>query len=480
MNRIEQNISDLGNKRIGPLLAKLAIPTTIGMIANSLYNVVDTIFIGRGVGTLAIAGVGIVFPIQMIIMAIAQLFGMGAASMLSINLGRKDYERSANIAGNSFIASFLFGTFAAIIVFIFLNPILRMFGATENILPFARDYLSVVTFGFVYFPFLVSSNNLVRAEGDAKNAMIVMLLATGVNIALDPIFIFVLGLGIKGAAYATIIAQFVGFLYIILYYVLGKSSLSIRLHHFRMRFKILKEMMSLGFASFIRQVSMSILVVVVNNSLKVYGGDIAIAVFSVVNRVVMFVVMPLFGVVIGSQPMIGFNFGANNMGRVKETLRTSIITTFIIGVVFFIPFMIVPSSIIGLFSTDSALINSGIFPFRMIILLFPFIGFQIIGAGFFQSIGKAVPSIVLSLTRQVLFLIPLILLLPLIMGINGIWIAFPIADLLSIVVTGVLLAREIKRINKLELAYEAPGRFKSGYKGISKKQDKYLAEDFRR
>ena len=176
MNRIEQNISDLGNKRIGPLLAKLAIPTTIGMIANSLYNVVDTIFIGRGVGTLAIAGVGIVFPIQMIIMAIAQLFGMGAASMLSRSLGKKDYDRAANIAGNSFVASLAFGTFAAIIVFIFLNPILRVFGATENIMPFARDYLAVVAFGFIYFPFLVSSNNLVRAEGDAKNAMTVMLL----------------------------------------------------------------------------------------------------------------------------------------------------------------------------------------------------------------------------------------------------------------------------------------------------------------
>jgi len=449
---MEKNILDLGNKRIGPLLLKLAIPTTIGMIANSLYNVVDTIFIGRGVGTLAIAGIGIVFPIQMIIMAIAQLFGMGAASMLSRSLGKKDYGRAANIAGNSFVASLAFGAFAAILVFIFLNPILKAFGATESILPFARDYLSVVAFGFIYFPFLVSSNNLVRAEGDAKNAMIVMLLATGINTALDPVFIFVLGLGIRGAAYATIIAQFCGFLYIVLYYALKRSALSIRIHHFRMKFVILKEMVSLGFASFIRQVSMSILIVVVNNSLKVYGGDIAIAVFSVVNRVIMFIIMPLFGVVMGAQPMIGFNYGAGKLGRVKETLRTSVITTFVIGAVFFIPFMIFPSAIIGLFSTDAALIENGIFPFRMIILLFPFIGFQIIGAGFFQSIGKAVPSIVLSLTRQVLFLIPLILLLPMAMGLSGIWISFPIADFLSIAVTGVLLAREIKKINRMELA----------------------------
>jgi putative MATE family efflux protein len=422
------------------------------MIANSLYNVVDTIFIGRGVGTLAIAGIGIVFPIQIIIMAIAQLFGMGAASMVSRSLGKKDYERASNIVGNSIIASFALGCFAAIMVFIFLNPILRIFGATQNILPFARDYLFILTFGFIYFPFLVSTNNLVRAEGDAKNAMIVMLVATGVNIILDPIFIFGFNMGIKGAAYATIIAQFSGFLYIILYYILGRSSLKIRMVHFRMKWKIIKEMVGLGFASFIRQVSMSFLIIVVNNSLRVYGGDIAIAVFSVVNRVVMFVTMPLFGIVAGVQPMIGFNYGANNMGRVKESLKTSVLSTVVIGAVFFIVFMAIPSKIIGLFSIDTELINNGTFPLRMIVLLFPFIGFQIIGAGFFQSIGKARPSIVLSLSRQVLFLIPLILLLPLFMGINGIWIAFPVADLLAIIITGILIHREVRKINRLQIA----------------------------
>jgi len=452
MNRIEKNISDLGSKRIGPLLAKLAIPSTIGMLVNSLYNVVDTIFVGRGVGTLAIAGIGIVFPIQMIIMAIAQLFGMGAASMVSRSLGKKNYDSASNIAANSFIASFALGIFAAIVVFIFLNPILRVFGATENILPFARDYLSIVTFGFIFFPFVVSSNNLIRAEGAAKNAMTVMIVGAVVNIILDPIFIFRFNMGIKGAAYATIIAQFSAFLYIILYYILGKSSLNIRIVHLRMKWQIVKEMVSLGFASFIRQVSMSLLIIVVNNSLRVYGGDIAIAVFSVVNRVVMFVTMPLFGIVAGAQPMIGFNYGANNMGRVKESLKTSVLSTVAIGAVFFIVFMVIPSKIINLFSTDAELINMGIFPLRMIMLLFPFIGFQVIGSGFFQSIGKARPSIVLSLSRQVLFLIPLVLLLPLLLGINGIWIAFPIADLLAIIVTGILVYRELKKINKLQIA----------------------------
>ena len=448
-----QNIIDLENKRIGPLLAKLSIPTTIGMLVNSLYNIVDTIFIGKGVGTLAIAAIGIVFPIQMIIMALAQLIGLGSASIISRNLGKKEYERAGLVAGNSFIAITVLGIIISVVVFMFMNPILRLFGATENILPYARDYLFIVAFGFVFFPFLVSTNNLIRAEGDAKNSMIILLLATVSNIILDPIFIFVFKLGIKGAAYATIIAQFIGFTYAILYYLRKKSSIPIKIHHFRLKFSVIKEMISLGFASFIRQVSASFLIVLVNNSLRVYGGDVAIAAYSVVNRIVMFVTMPLFGIVAGVQPMIGYNFGAMRMSRVKKSLKVSVLSTVVIGLFFSILFLVFPTPIISLFSNDPELISSGAFPLRMIILLFSMIGFQFIGAGFFQSIGKARPSIILSLTRQVLYLLPLILLLPLLWGVNGIWIAFPIADLLAIITTGIFLYREIKKINKLELAY---------------------------
>jgi len=448
-----QNIIDLENKRIGPLLAKLSIPTTIGMLVNSLYNIVDTIFIGKGVGTLAIAAIGIVFPIQMIIMALAQLIGLGSASIISRNLGKKEYERAGLVAGNSFIAITVLGIIISVVVFMFMNPILRLFGATENILPYARDYLFIVAFGFVFFPFLVSTNNLIRAEGDAKNSMIILLLATVSNIILDPIFIFVFKLGIKGAAYATIIAQFIGFTYAILYYLRKKSSIPIKIHHFRLKFSVIKEMISLGFASFIRQVSASFLIVLVNNSLRVYGGDVAIAAYSVVNRIVMFVTMPLFGIVAGVQPMIGYNYGAMRMSRVKKSLKVSVLSTVVIGLFFSILFLVFPTPIISLFSNDPELISSGAFPLRMIILLFSMIGFQFIGAGFFQSIGKARPSIILSLTRQVLYLLPLILLLPLLWGVNGIWIAFPIADLLAIITTGIFLYREIKKINKLELAY---------------------------
>ena len=453
MANSNQNIIDLENKRIGPLLAKLAIPTTIGMLVNSLYNIVDTIFIGKGVGTLAIAAIGIVFPIQMIIMSLAQLIGLGSASMISRSLGKKDYGRAGLTIGNSFIAITILGIVFSVVIFIFMNPILRLFGATENILPYARDYLSIVAFGFVYFPFLVSTNNLIRAEGDAKNSMLILLLATISNIILDPIFIFVFKLGIKGAAYATIIAQFIGFTYAIQYYLRRKNSIAIKIHYFKLRFSVIKEMVSLGFASFIRQVSASFLIILVNNSLRAYGGDIAIATYSIVNKIVMFVTMPLFGIVAGVQPMIGYNYGAMKMNRVKEALKVSVLSTVAIGLFFSILFLVFPTPIISVFSNDPELIASGAFPLRMIILLFTLIGFQIIGAGFFQSIGKARPSIILSLTRQVLFLLPLILLLPLLWGENGIWIAFPIADLLAIITTGIFLYKELKKINKLELAY---------------------------
>ncbi len=448
-----QNILDLKNKRIGPLLAKLSIPTTIGMLANSLYNIVDTIFIGRGVGTLAIAGIGIVFPVQMIIMALAQLIGLGSASMISRSLGGKDYKRAGLVAGNSFIAIAVIGIIISVVTLIFINPILKLFGATENILPYARDYLFIISFGFIYFPFMVSSNNLIRAEGNAKTSMIILLLATVSNIILDPIFIFVLKLGIKGAAYATIISQFIGFTYTIAYFLRRKSSIPIKLRHLKLKFKVLKEMTSLGFAPFIKHVSLSFLIIMVNNSLRIYNGEVSIAVYSVVNRIVNFVTMPLFGIVSGVQPMVGYNYGAKNMKRVKESLKISVLSTAVYGLFFSVLFLVFPAAVIRLFSNDPELISSAVFPLRMIIFLFPLIGFQVIGAGFFQSIGKAVPSIILSLTRQALYLLPLILLLPLLWGINGIWIAFPVADFLAIITTGFFLHRELKRINRLELQY---------------------------
>ncbi len=449
MNDSNKNLIDLGSKKISSLLSKLAIPATIGIVSASLYNILDTIFIGRGVGTLAIAALGIVFPMWMIVMSLAQLIGMGSGSVLSRSLGKKDYEKSYTVAGNSFFLVFLIGIISTAVVMIFLDPILILFGATENILPYARDYLFITSIGFIYFPFIVASNNLIRAEGNAKTAMTIMIIATGLNIVLDPIFIFALNMGIKGAAYATIISQFIGFIYVVYYFASGKSSLKIKLKHFKLKLAIVKEIFILGFASFIRQVSFSLVTIIINNVLKVQGGDIAIAVYSIINRIIMFITMPMFGIVGGTQPIIAFNYGAKKFDRVKQSLKLSVIVAMITGVVFFLAIMIFPSGTIGIFTKDTRLVEGGIFPIRMIIMLFPFIGFQHIGAAFFQSIGKASPSILLSMVRQILFLIPLILILPIFMGITGIWIAFPIADLLAIIITAVFLKKELARISLL-------------------------------
>ncbi len=446
-----QDILDLKNKRIGPLLAKLSIPTTIGMLANSLYNIVDTIFIGRGVGTLAIAGVGIVFPVQVFIIALSQLIGWGSGSVISRNLGKKDYEKAGLVAGNSFVSVAIIGLTASAVTLVFMNPILRLFGATENIFPYAREYLFVISFGFVYFPFMVSSNNVIRAEGNAKTSMLILLAATGSNIILDPIFIFVLNLGIKGAAYATIISQFIGVSYTLSYFLRRRSSIPLKKNHLKLKYPILKEIIGVGFASFVRHVSMSFLIILVNNSLRIYNGEIAIAVYSVANKVIGFITMPLLGVVKGVQPIIGYNYGAKNIKRVKGSLKISILTAAVYGLFFTTIFLIFPESVIRLFSRDTELISSAAFPLRMIVLLFPVVGPQVIGAGFFQSIGKVAPSIFLSMTRQIIYLIPLILLLPLLWGINGLWIAFPIAEFLAIITTVILLSRELKRMSRIEL-----------------------------
>ncbi len=447
MDDSNKNLTDLGSRKISSLLAKLAIPATIGITSATLYNIVDTIFIGRGVGTLAIAALGIVFPMWMIVMALAQLIGMGSASVLSRSLGKKDYERAYTVTGNSFLLVLILGIVCTAVVLIFLDPILILFGATENIMPYARDYLFITSFGFIYFPFIVASNNLIRSEGNARAAMSVMIVATGLNIVLDPIFIFALDMGIKGAAYATIISQFIGFVYVVYYFASGKSSLSPRLRHFKLNFSIVKEITKLGFASFIRQASFSLLTIIINNALKVQGGDLSIAIYSVINRIIMFITMPMFGIVGGVQPIIAFNYGAKKFDRVKQSVRLSVVVSTIIGIVFFLAIMIFPSQTIGIFSKDINLVKNGVLPIRTIIILYPLIGFQTIGASFFQSIGRAAPSILLSMSRQVLFLIPLVLILPIFWGITGIWISFPIADLLAVILTAVFLRREFNRIS---------------------------------
>jgi len=439
---------NLENEKITKLLMRLSLPATIAMIVNALYNITDTIFIGRGIGYLGIGGLTIAFPVQMVIMATAQMIGIGAASIISRSLGAKDIEKADHVAGNSFFAVGILGITICALGLIFINPLLKIFGATDILLPYAQEYLQVILIGSIYFPFAVSTNNLIRAEGNAKVAMISMLIGTILNIILDYIFIFPMAMGIRGAALATILSQLVSVIFILFYIYGGHSTLKVKLHHLKPDSKILREIVIIGFPSFARQGSGSIIAVIMNNSLAFYGGELAISIYGIVNRVIMFLFMPLFGVVQGMQPIAGFNYGAKRFDRVKEVVKLSIIVTTVFASIGTLIGELFPWFIIGLFDNDPDLIRNGSYALRLIISMIPIIGVQIIGAALFQSLGKAIPSLLLTLSRQVLFLIPLVLILPRIFGFGlfGIWISIPIADFFAAIVTFFLLKKEMKII----------------------------------
>lgn len=437
----------LGKEPIGKLLVKLSLPATVGMLVNALYNLVDTIFVGQGVGPDAIGGLAIAFPIQMIIMGIAIMIGVGAASAISRYLGAGDTEKADHVAGNSYILILFLSIIWAVIGMTFTDPLLKIFGATETLLPYARDYIRIIFFGSIFFSFAVTSNNLIRAEGNAKAAMISMLIGTGLNIILDPIFIFLFSMGIKGAAYATIISQFASFIYVVIYFYSGKSALRIMPHHLKFNLEISKEIITVGMPAFLRNIVGSIIAIVLNNSLGFYGGDLAIIVYGAMNRVVMFVFMPVFGVVQGMQPILGFNYGAKLFDRARKTIKLSLATTVFMMTISAIFVLIFPKLILRMFTSDVEILEMGAVAVRYIFIAFPVIGIQIISGSVYQALGKAVPAILLSLLRQLILLIPLVLILPRLgLGLTGIWLSFPISDFVSTFISGILLKKEINKM----------------------------------
>ena len=446
MDRSQQ----LEHEKISRLLLRLSLPATVAMIVNALYNIVDSIFIGRGVGYLAIGGLTVAFPMQMAIMALAQMIGIGAASAFSRNLGAKNREKANLVAGNSYLMVVVLGILICTSGLVFITPILRLFGATDLLMPYARDYLQVILLGSLYFPFVMSANNLIRAEGNARVAMFAMLLGTIANIGLDYLFIFPLQMGIRGAALATIISQFLSLIYVLFYLRGEHTSIKVKLHHLKPNWLIQKEILKVGSSSFGRQVAGSAMAIVLNNSLAFYGGELALAVFGIVHRVIMFLFMPMFGIVQGMQPIAGYNYGAGRMDRVKEVVKISIIGTTIFATASTIFGELFPGTIIRLFNDDPELIKNGTLALRIVIAMIPVVGVQIIGAALFQSVGKALPAMVLTLSRQILFLIPLVLILPRIgnLGLLGIWISFPIADLLSTVFTSLWMRKEMKQMER--------------------------------
>jgi len=445
MNQISAR---LGEEKINKLLVNLSLPATIAMMVNALYNLVDTIFVGRGVGALAIGGLTIAFPIQMVIMAFAQMIGIGAASAISRSLGAKNIARANYVAGNSFLCVIILSSIIAAIGLTFTEPILRFFGSTETILQYAKDYITIILWGSIFFSFAMSSNNLIRAEGNAKVAMTSMLIGAILNMFLDPIFIFIFKMGIKGAALATIISQFISFTYILKYLFSGKSSLKIKLHHLKPKTHIIIEIFTVGFATFTRQVTQSIVAIIVNNSLRIFGGDIALIIAGILHRITMFLFMPLFGIIQGMQPIVGFNYGAKKFDRVREALKLSLLAATTIATLGWLMAELFPFLILSIFTGNKEVIEIGTPVIRIVISMVPVIGIQIVGAALFQSLGKAIPSLILSLLRQVLLFIPLIIILPRVLGLGllGIWVAYPVADFMSAILTTLFLRNELKKM----------------------------------
>ena len=435
----------LADDDIGALLWRLSIPATAGMLVMATYNVVDAIFIGRGVGTLGIAGLAICFPIQFIVLAVGQLIGMGGASIISRALGAGDEARAHRTLGNALTLVIIFAAAITAGGFGFLDELLRLFGATDEILPYARDYLSVILWGTAFRCYAMSHNNIIRSEGRAKVAMITMFIGAGMNIILDPIFIFGLGMGMRGAALATIIAQACTTTFIVAYFASGRSGLAMGIRDLKLSPPIVREMLAVGASSFGRMVAGSATVIILNRTLGHYGGNVAIAAYGVLN-------MPILGFAQALQPVAGFNYGARRFRMARRALRVSSIRSTIFATSSFIVIALLARPLIGFFTRDVELIELSVPALRMVALAFPLIGIQMMGATMFLAMGRAIPALFLSLSRQIIFLIPLVLLLPLWMGLRGIFVAFPIADTVATAITLLMLAREFARLRRIEEA----------------------------
>lgn len=438
--------SQLGTEPIFPLLLRLALPAMFSMFINALYNLVDAIFVGQAAGPNAIAALAIAFPVQQIILALALMIGQGTASIVSRALGAGDRERAAGAAGTAFVAALLSTGVFSVISLWYLENVLVLFGATSEIISYGRDYLGIIMISAPLLAVTIVANNILRAEGKAKVAMNILLIGAILNIILDPILIFWLRLGIKGAAIATAVSQGIAFLYVVLFFVSGKSGLMIKRNDLLLRRVFVRESTLLGLPIFIRQGANSVIATLINNLLAVYGTAISIAVYGTINRLLIFMLMPMFGMLQAFQPVAGYNFGARQMDRVKSTVRITLVSLIIYGTITAACMMIFPRFLFRLFTSDMMMIQEGIPALRLIVSMIPFIGVQIIGATFFQSIGHSRPAVFLGLLRQVFLLIPLVVILPRVLGVTGIWIAFPVSDLTATVVTALVLYRSVQNM----------------------------------
>jgi putative MATE family efflux protein len=441
----------LGSKSISRLLVQYSVPAIIASVATSLYNIVDSIFIGRGVGAMAIAGLAITFPLMNLVIAFCTLIAVGGATISSIFIGQKNPERATDVVNNVMILCIIHSVIFGGLTLLFLDEILYFFGATSETIEYAREFMRIILFGTPISYVFIGLNNLMRATGYPKKAMISALLSVVVNAILAPIYIFVLKWGIAGAATATICGQFVAFLWVLHHFMSKKSFIHFNLRNRWFTPAIIKRIYAIGLSPFLMNVCACVVVVFINKALLDYAdtdGNLAVGAYGIVNRTTMFFVMIVFGITQGMQPILGFNFGANKWDRVKRTLYIGISLGASVTIIGFILTETLPDTISKLFTTDQTLIDIARNGFRIYFSCYPVVGCQIVIQNFFQSIGKPKLSIFLSLTRQLLFLIPFLIILPRYYGTNGVWASMCGSDVIAFIVSGITLIFMIRHLNK--------------------------------
>ncbi len=439
---------ELGTKPIGKLLAQYALPAIVAMTASSLYNTIDCIFIGQGVGPLAIAGLGITFPLMTLAGAFGASIGVGSSTCISLKLGEKDYEMAEQIFGTSIVLNIVVGLAFGLISLIFLNPILYFFGASVDTLPYAREYLIIILLGNVFSHTYFGMNAILRATGRPRHAMYATIFTVILNVILAPIFIWVFKWGIRGAALATIIAQFSLLMWQLKQFSNKNDIIHFKRGIYKLKKDIVMNIFGIGISPFLMSLCGCIVVIVINNSLVHYGGDMAVGAFGISNKVAFIFLMIAVGLNQGMFPIASYNYGAGRVDRVLRVLKYTILTATIITTIGFIVVHLFPYECARLFTTDKSLIDLSMKAIQINLMAFPIVGLQQVTTGFFQCIGKVKFSIFLALSRQLLFLLPMIAILPLFFKLDGVWIAMPSADIIATIVAAIMLLVYLRKLKK--------------------------------
>ena len=451
MSEVKGAAMELGTERIRKLLVQYAVPAIIAMTASSLYNMVDSIFIGHGVGALAISGLALTFPLMNLAAAFGSLVGVGAATLVSMRLGQRDYETAQRILGNVVVLNLIIGISFGLLTLVFLDPILYFFGASDATIGYAREYMSVILWGNVVTHMYLGLNAVLRAAGHPRKAMYATILTVTINAILDPLFIFGFGWGIRGAAIATVLAQILALVWQFRIFSDRNELLHFRRGIYRLKGKIVRNVLAIGMSPFLMNLAACFIVILINKGLKEYGGDLNIGAYGIVNRLGFFFVMIVMGINQGMQPIAGYNYGARQFDRVDRVLKLTIIGATCVTTLGFLIGELAPRLAVSVFTDDPELVRLSAEGMRIVFFCFPIIGFQMVTTNFFQSIGMASKAIFLSVSRQVLILIPCLLILPQFYGQLGVWISMPISDLIASLIAGAMLWWQFKQFRKVSV-----------------------------